>query len=124
MTPAMQPRAATAVSLVMLALGAALWARHALVEPAGLTATCDAAPWQDTLCTLRSLVVQGFVQQRLGLLALLLALVAVATRWRWAAWPALASGSAALVLYCADIAAPAVLLAALVCVRPAPSAGP
>ena len=37
-----------------LALALASLARHRLVEPADLTALCDAAPWETLTCTLRT----------------------------------------------------------------------
>ena len=120
--------AAGPLALVVLALGLGLGmglgARYGLVEPASLTQTCDAAPWRDLTCTLRTLTVRAFVDQRLALLALGLAVLAVTSRWRWATGSAMATGSAALVLYSADIAAPAVLLAALVCVPSVTAGGP
>jgi hypothetical protein len=85
-------------ALVVLALGLGLGARYGLVEPASLTQTCDAAPWRDLTCTLRTLTVRAFVDQRLALLALGLAVLAVTSRWRWATGSAMATGSAALVL--------------------------
>ena len=48
----------------LVALSAALLlaslARHRLVEPAALTALCDAMPWDSPRCILRSLTVQAF----------------------------------------------------------------
>ena len=110
--------AAGPLGIVLSSLALAHLARHGLVEPAGLSATCDAAPWQGLACSLRTLTVQAFVQQRLGVVALAFALLATAMRWRWAAWLALATGSAALLLYATGLGASAVLLAALVCARP------
>lgn len=111
--------AAAPVGAVLAALVLASLARHRLVEPADLTARCDAAPWEGIACTLRTLTVQAFAAQRLGTLALAAAIVATLTRWRALAIAALAAGSAGLVLYSTLLAAPAVLLAALVLVRPA-----
>lgn len=105
------------LALALLALVLASLARHRLVEPADLTAACDAAPWDGLACTLRTLTVQMFAAQRLGLLALAAAVVATATRWRSLALVALAAGAAGLVLYSTLFAAPAVLLALLVLVR-------
>lgn len=106
-----------------LALALASLARHRLVEPADLTALCDAAPWETLTCTLRSLTVQAFVEQRLGLAALGTALGALLTRWRWLALLSLALACAGLVLYCARWAAPATLIAALA-LLPARAAAP
>ena len=111
------------LGVVLSALALAGLARYWLVEPADLTATCDAAPWQGAACVLRSLTVQAFAAQRLGGLALACALLALVMRWRGAALLALAAGSAGLVLYSTRLAAPAVLLAALVLVRPVSVAG-
>jgi len=111
------------LGLVLSALALAGLARHRLVEPADLTAACDAAPWEGAVCTLRSLTVEAFTAQRLGLAAMACALLALVTRWRWAALMALALGSAGLVLYSVGWAAPAVLIAALVLVRPGGESG-
>ena len=101
----------------------ALAARHGLVEPAGLTAVCDATPWRDLTCALRTSTVQAFIEHRLGGSALALATLATLTRWRAAALAALAAGGAALVLYSAELGAVALLLGGLVCVRPGSTAG-
>jgi hypothetical protein len=111
------------LGLVLAALALAGLARYRLVEPADLTAVCDAAPWEGAVCTLRSLTVQAFAAQRLGLAAMACALLALVTRWRWAALTGLALGSAGLVLYSVGWAAPAVLIAALVLVRPGGESG-
>lgn len=111
--------AAVPVVAVVAALVLAILARHQLVEPADLTARCDAAPWEGIACTIRTLTVQAFAAQRLGTLALAAAVIATLTRWRVLAIAAAAAGSAGLVLYSTLLSAPAVLLAALVLVRPA-----
>jgi hypothetical protein len=108
---------------VVAALVLASLARHRLVEPADLTARCDAAPWEGVACTLRTLTVQAFAAQRLGTLCLAAAAIATLARWRALAIVALAAGSAGLVLYSTLLSAPAVLLAALVLVRPAGGRG-
>lgn len=109
---------ATPLVVAALALAVAMAARHGLVEPAALTARCDAAPWQGFECSLRTLIVQAFVGQRIGVLAVVLALLATVMRWRAAAIASLMIGSAGMVLYSLTWAAPAVLLAGLVLVRP------
>ena len=111
------------LGLALSALALAGLARYRLVEPADLTAVCDAAPWEGAICTLRSLTVQGFATQRLGLAAMACALLALVTRWRWAALTGLGLGSAGLVLYSVGWAAPAVLIAALLLVRPGGESG-
>ena len=116
--------------LVWLVLGWALasWLRHGLVEPAVLTARCDAIVWVqvqasgwaqvDWLCGLRTLTVQAFVNHRLANLALALAVLALLLRLRWLVQAALFASAAALVLYSTDRAALALLLAAWVWVSP------
>jgi len=111
--------AAVPVGVAVAALVLASLARHRLVEPADLTARCDAAPWEGFACAVRTLTIQAFAAQRLGTLALAAAAVATLTRWRALAIAALAAGSAGMVLYSTLLAAPAVLLAALVLVRSA-----
>lgn len=101
----------------------ALAARHGLVEPTELTAVCDAAPWRDWACSLRTSTVQAFIEHRLGSAALALAALATVTRWRRGAVAALAVAGAALVLYSTGLGAVALLLGALVCVRPGSFAG-
>lgn len=93
--------------------------RYRLVEPADLTALCAATPWDSPACMLRSLTVQAFSDQRIGIAALVCALLAMFTRRRRIALLALASASAGLVLYSTDWAAPALLLAALALLPPA-----
>ncbi len=92
-------------------------ARYRLVEPAALTALCDALPWESTTCIVRSLTVQAFADGRLGMLALALAVLALLTRWRTLGLIALAAAGAGLVLYSTRWAAPAALLAGLSLLR-------
>ena len=66
------PHAAPFFALLCALLLASL-ARHRLVEPAALTALCDAMPWDSPRCILRSLTVQAFANGRLGMFALALA---------------------------------------------------
>ena len=108
------------------ALALALAARHWLVEPAHLTAHCDGgAP--EFWCAVRFWVIQSFVHQRIGWWALALAVFALVVPNRGAALAAAAlalfAGSGALVLYTAELGAPAALLAALVFVPTAQPSG-
>jgi hypothetical protein len=101
------------VAVVVVAGAAALAARHGLVEPAVLTARCDAAPWDGIACSLRSAVVQGFIEHRLALLAAVTATAAWVWRSAGLALAALALGVAGMVLYSASLAVPAALVALL-----------
>ena len=105
------------------ALVVAHLARYRLVEPADLTALCATAAWDSPICALRTLVIQIFAAQRLGIAALVMALIAVLTRQRVIALLALATASVGLVLYSTNWSAPAVLLAALALLPRASAAG-
>jgi len=119
---ATEPRASLRAALPALAaagiaIAIASAARHRLVEPAALTAACDAAPWRDAACTLRTLTVEAFIGQRIGLVALVAALAAAWAGSSRLALAALAAGGAGLVLYSVPSAAPAVVLAGMVLAR-------
>ena len=113
-----------AVMAISTALTLALAARHGLIEPAQLSAACDASPWQSGLCAARTLTIEAFIGHRLAGVALGCGALALLTRWRWAALTSLAAGSAGLVLYSAGPCAPAVLLGALAWVRPGSARSP
>ena len=110
------PALACAAALLL-----ALAARHWLIEPAHLTAQCDGGA-RDFWCAIRFWVIQTFVHQRIGWSALALAVFAsvVPSRGASLATAALAlfAGSGALVLYTAELGAPAALIAVLVFVPP------
>jgi hypothetical protein len=114
-------RVGLAAVLLACVGAAAFGARFGLVEPAGPSARCDAAPWGDAVCTLRSLVVQAFVDQRIGHLAWVAGALALALRSTALAGIGLAAGAAGLVLYSAGPAAPGLLLAALALLRTRPA---
>jgi hypothetical protein len=122
-TPAWWATVAAPLVAPFIALSAALLlaslARYRLVEPAALTALCDAMPRDSTTCIVRSLTVQAFADGRLGMLALALAVLALLTRWRTLGFFALAAAGAGLVLYSTRWAAPAALLAGLALLRAA-----
>ena len=117
-TPLTAPLVAPLIALSAALLLASL-ARYRLVEPAALTALCDAMPWDSPGCIVRSLTVQSFADGRLGMLALALAVLALLTRWRTVGLIALAAAGAGLVLYSTRWAAPAALLAGLALLRAA-----
>lgn len=106
-----------ALSLAAITLALAGLARSQLVEPAHWSAACDAAPWQGAWCPLRSALIEAFVSQRIGWVALAVAIGAVVLRKRPLAYASLALGCAGLVLYSVSAAAPAVLVAALALAR-------
>ena len=108
--------ALSVVSICAIALTLAAAARHGLVEPADLTARCDAGA-QEMWCTVRAWTIQAFVNQRIGWAALALALMATVTGWRTVAAAALFVACAGMILYTTELCAPAALLAALVFVR-------
>ena len=112
-------RLRTAVYVVLIgatALALAAAARHGLVEPADMTARCDGgAP--DAWCSVRAWTIQAFVNQRIGWVALALAVVATVTGWRSLAAAALFAACAGLILYTTELCAPAALLALLVFAR-------
>ena len=102
------------ICIVALALAAA--ARHWLIEPASVSARCDAGA-ADGWCVVRAWTIQSFVHQRIGWVALGLAIIAYASHWRSVAGVALFAASAGLLLYTAELCAPAALLALLAMAR-------
>lgn len=106
-----------AVALAAAALALASLARSQLVEPAQWSVACDAAPWQGAWCPVRNVLIEAFVSQRIGWVALAAAIGAAVSRKRPLAYAALGLGCAGLVLYSVSTAAPAVLVAALALAR-------
>ncbi len=106
------PAASRAVLLSALLAGGLAWAlRSLLVEPPEVAAACAASPWAPGPCLLRALAIEALLQQRIGWLALGLALLGL--RWRGLRAPAAACAAGGLLLYAADPSAPALLLAVL-----------
>lgn len=98
-----------AVALVALA---AATLRYGVIEPASMTHLCsaDGGPrW----CAWRQWAVLGFLSYGYGYAALTAAFVALVARHPVAAWLAAALGFAALVLYCFEAGAFALLVGAL-----------
>ena len=109
------------IGATALALAAA--ARYGLVEPADMTARCDAGA-QEVWCSVRAWTIQAFVNQRIGWVALALAAIATLTGWRSLAGAALFAACIGLILYTTELGAPAALLALLVFVRDGQAAAP
>jgi hypothetical protein len=107
---------ALVAGICVVSLGLAALARHRLIEPADMTAYCDAGAGS-ALCVLRAWIIQAFVHQRIGWFALALAAIATVTAWRSIAALALCAACAGMVLYTTELCAPACLLALLVFVR-------
>lgn len=115
------PRVLWACLTAIIAFSCASLARHHWVEPFAVASVCDAGA-STALCAARRLIIEAFVQQRLAWAAMLMAVIACAARSGLASTLALAMGSAALVLYSADVAAPACLLS-LACLASWSSSG-
>jgi hypothetical protein len=96
-----------------LSLLAAAFVRYAWIEAVDVAAHCDAGAG-GLVCTLRAWIIQTFIHQRLGWVAMVLAALAYALSSVWAAGVALFLACAGLVLYSTELSAPAALLAALV----------
>lgn len=99
-------------------LGAALFARHRMIEPADIGHLCDAGrgPWS---CGLRLAIIMSFARGWLGWFVLSCGVAATVLRWRWLAVCAAVAGVAGLVLYQFVFSATGLLLGLLVLVRPA-----
>jgi hypothetical protein len=116
MTPA-TPRPSllrTALPWLLLALVAAFaaWLRYGFIEPPQIAHQCDggAGPgW----CAFHRFLVVGFNSYGFGYAALAATVLALAWRLPLTAWLAAALGFAALLLYCADAGAVALLIGAL-----------
>ncbi len=103
----------TAITLVGVALGAATALRYGLVEPADVAQRCDAEPWGSAACAVRTIVVQIFINERLGVAAMVIGCIALAKRLSWVALLAGMLAAAGLVLYGAGWSAPGAVLALL-----------
>jgi hypothetical protein len=99
----------------LLVIGAGLlaaWLRYGLVQPPELAHRC-AAGAGPAWCPLRLLAVKGFLSYAYGWAALAAAALALCWVRRFAAWLAAALGAFALVMYCPDAGAPALLVGGL-----------
>ena len=103
-------------SVCGLALIGARAIRYDLVEPASVGAFCETASthWR---CVIREGVLALLTDQRLGWLAIAVALLSLAFRTPALGWCAWSFASVGFVLYNAELAAPALLLAGLALTR-------
>jgi hypothetical protein len=99
--------------LLVVAVGLlAAWLRYGLVEPPQFAHRCggDGGPaW----CPWRQLAVRAFLNYAYGWVALAAAALALCWKRRLAAWLAAALGAFALVMYCPDAGALALLVGSL-----------
>ena len=93
--------------------------RYDLIEPASVGAFCEAASTQSTnwRCLIRQAVIALLTEQRLGWLAIAVALLSLVARASALGWIAWCLASAGFVLYHAELSAPALLLAGLALTR-------
>lgn len=98
--------------LVIVAGLLAAWLRYGLVQPPEFAHRCGAGTGP-AWCPLRQLAVQGFLSYAYGWAALAAAALALCWKRRFAAWLAAALGAFALVMYCPDGGAPALLVGCL-----------
>jgi hypothetical protein len=99
--------------LALLAVAAlAAWLRYGLVESSAIGQLCSAghAPWW---CRWRQWLVLGFLNDVYGIAALVATVLALLQRRAWLAWLAAALGMFALLLYCFESGALALLLGSL-----------
>lgn len=98
--------------LVIVAGLLAAWLRYGLVQPPALAHRCsagDGPAW----CPLRTLAVKAFLSYAYGYVALAAAALALCWKHAFAAWLAAALGLFALVMYCPDAGALALLIGSL-----------
>lgn len=108
----------------VVVLAVAMGIRYGLIESDVYSVGCVSSQREGALalCGIRDLIVQAFLQQRLGWLSLACALAAVVLRSRALAWIGWLSGLSGLVLYNFDLAAAGGLLSLLILAR-APAQG-
>ena len=109
--------AAIIVSAILV-LGAALAVRHGLLESGVLPRDCSLAEAHSGLCAFKTVLVQSFLQQRVGWFSLACGLCAFALGCRRLAWAGWLSGLAGLIFYSYDPAAVGGLLSLFVLARP------
>ena len=110
---------ATLAGVGGLALMGAHAIRYDLIEPASVGAFCETASTQSThwRCLIRQGVIALLTDQRLGWLAIAVALLSLVFGTSALGWCAWCLASAGFVLYNAELSAPALLLAGLALTR-------
>ena len=98
--------------LVIVAGLLAAWLRYGLVQPPALAHQCSAGAGP-AWCPWRTLAVKAFLSYAYGWIALAAAVLALAWKRLPTAWLAAALGAFALVMYCPDAGALALLIGTL-----------
>ena len=102
----------------IVVLGAAFAVRHGLLESGVLPRDCSLAEAHRGLCVFKTVLVESFLQQRVGWFSLACGLCAFALGCRRLAWAGWLSGLAGLMFYSYDPAAVGGLLSLFVLARP------
>ncbi len=115
MKPAYDPRI-TPFLIAALVCAAAALARTYLIQPPSIAHACEANMlWW---CTVRLGIIYTYAWHTIGEVAVALVVLAFITAKRWLATAALSTGAAALVLYCYEPGAFAIVAGALLLVGP------
>ena len=107
---------ATLIAVGGIALMVAHYVRYAVVEPASVGVFCEAA-MTDAGCRIRSAIIALLSEQRLGWLAVTVAVLALIFGGQTLGWMAWFLACSGFVLYHAELAALALLLGGVALVR-------
>ena len=103
--------------LLLLTVGLfTAWLRYGFIEPPDLAHLCDDAngpAW----CGVRAAIVLGFNSYGFGIAAIVVTALSLIGKKRWLAWLAATLGVFAVILYCYDAGALALLIGSLRLVR-------
>lgn len=117
--------AATWLACGIAVLALSSWLRYGVLEAGVFPLECGPtlAESPGAMCLSKWLLVQSFLEQRLGMVSLIAGVAAFVLRLRAAAWLGWLGGIAGLVLYNFDYAAVGALLSLLVLVAPTQEVG-
>lgn len=107
---------AALIAVSGIALIVANYVRYSVVEPASVGAFCEAAMTEGR-CQIRGAIFALLSEQRLGWLAISMAILALVFSVQTLGWTAWFLACTGFVLYHAELAAPALLLAGVALVR-------
>lgn len=103
--------------MLLLVAVLAMTLRFGVIEPASMLHLCDGSPGNPAWCAWRQSIVMGFLNYTYGWAALAAAALALVWKRPGAAWIAAAVGMFALVMYCFEAGAFALLVGSLRLVR-------